>query len=328
MTGYAPADVIGRTPRILKSGRHARAFYQQMWSAIGAEGYWRGEVWNRRKDGRIYPQRLTITCVRNKLGKTTHYVGDGHDITEEKQAEADRQSIAVARKVQRDLLPADAPRVPGFDIAGAVHPADRVSGDYFDFLTLGQNSIGILVADVCGHGLGAALLMAQTQAYLHALAETLDDPGELLTHANRLFAMSRSGYFVTLFLGRLDAESGTLVYASAGHQGYLIDRHGMVKHLESTSIPLGIDETTVVPSAPPLVLEKGDMIVLPTDGIEEARSPGGELFGRERTLDVVDRSRDKSAAGVVEALYGAAHDFAEGAQQKDDITAVVVKMLP
>ena len=115
----------------------------------------------------MYPQRLTITCVKDELGKTTHYVGDGHDITEEKQAEADRQSIAVARRYSRIyFLPMT--HVPGFDIAGAVHPADRVSGDYFDFLALGQKSIGVLVADVCGHGLGAALLMAQTQAYLRA----------------------------------------------------------------------------------------------------------------------------------------------------------------
>ena len=72
-----------------------------MWTAIRKQGYWRGELWNRRKDGRVYPQRLTITCVKNELGKTTHYVGDGHDITEEKQAEADRQSIAVGERYSR-----------------------------------------------------------------------------------------------------------------------------------------------------------------------------------------------------------------------------------
>ena len=91
MTGYAAEDVIGHTPRILKSGRRSRTFYENMWSAIRTNGFWRGELWNRRQDGRVYPQRLTITSVKNELGKTTHYVGDGHDITEEKQAEVDRQ---------------------------------------------------------------------------------------------------------------------------------------------------------------------------------------------------------------------------------------------
>ncbi|MHB8972888.1 MAG: SpoIIE family protein phosphatase [Pirellulaceae bacterium] len=328
MTGYTAEEVIGQTPRILKSGRHTRAFYQQMWSAIRHAGYWRGELWNRRKDGHVYPQRLTITSVKNESGRTTHYVGDGHDITEEKQAEADRQAIAVARKVQQDLLPSDVPRVPGFDIAGAAHPADRVSGDYFDFLSLGQNSIGVLVADVCGHGLGAALLMAQTQAYLRALAESLADPGELLTHTNRLIAMGHFERFVTLFLGRLDAESGSFVYASAGHRGYLMSPHGTVKDLESTSMPLGVDERMVVSSAPANVLETGDIIVLPTDGIEETASPGGELFGRQRTLDVVDKNRAQSAAEIVQALHCATRDFADGAPQQDDITVVVLKRLP
>ena len=101
MTGYAAADVIGQTPRMLKSGRHSRAFYQQMWTAIRTNGYWRGELWNRRKDGRVYPQRLTITSVKDGLGRTTHFVGDGHDITEERQAEADRHSIAVVRRFSR-----------------------------------------------------------------------------------------------------------------------------------------------------------------------------------------------------------------------------------
>ena len=327
MTGYAAEDVIGQTPGILKSGRHFRAFYQQMWTAIRTNGYWRGELWNRRKDGRVYPQRLTVTSVKNELGETTHYVGAGNDITEEKLAEADRQSIAVARKVQQDLLPSDVPHVPGFEIAGAVYPADRVSGDYFDFLSLGRKSIGMLVADVCGHGLGAALLMAQMQAYLRAFAESLEDPGELLTHANRLFARNDSGLFVTLFLGSLDAASGSFIYASAGHRGYLVDCHGSVKDLESTSVPLGIDKVLVVPSAPKVVLEPGDIIVLPTDGIEEAANTGGERFGRERTLDVVERCREESAAGIIEALHRAAREFAVGAPQQDDITVVVVKML-
>ena len=217
--------------------------------------------------------------------------------------------------------------MPGFDIAGAVYPADRVSGDYFDFLSLGRKSIGMLVADVCGHGLGAALLMAQMQAYLRAFAESLEDPGELLTHANRLFARNDSGLFVTLFLGSLDAESGSFIYASSGHRGYLVDCHGSVKDLESTSVPLGIDKVLVVPSAPKVVLEPGDIMVLPTDGIEEAANTGGERFGRERTLDVVERCREESAAGIIQALHRAAREFAEGAPQQDDITVVVVKML-
>ncbi len=168
LTGYTPEDVIGQTPRILRSGRHDEHFYRAMWEAIRTDGYWEGEVWNRRKDGLEYLQRLTITCVRNARGETTHFVGDGQDITEEKIAAADRAAIHAAREVQESLFPARPPSVPGFDIAGAVHPAELASGDFFDFITVGQTSVSVLVADVSGHGLGPALLMAQTQAYLRA----------------------------------------------------------------------------------------------------------------------------------------------------------------
>ncbi len=137
---------------------------RRLLESIQAEGYWEGEIWNRRKDGHEYLQRLTITCVKNAHGETTHYVGDGQDITEEKIAAADRAAIQAARKVQESLFPSEPPNIPGFDIAGAVHPAELVSGDFFDFMAIGQTSVGVLIADVSGHGLGPALLMAQTQA--------------------------------------------------------------------------------------------------------------------------------------------------------------------
>jgi sigma-B regulation protein RsbU (phosphoserine phosphatase) len=297
-----------------------------MWTIIRNHGYWEGEVWNRRKDGHVYPQRLTITCVKDQSGETTHYLGYGQDITENKQAEADRTAISVARQVQESLLPSHALAVAGFDIAGAVHLAEHASGDYFDFIPLPQNSVGIVVADVSGHGLGPALMMVQIQAYLHTLAGFYEDPGELLTHANRLFAARQSGYFVTAFLGRLDTKTRSFVYAGAGHQGYLMCPDGAVKVLPSTSLPLGLEETTTVPSASAIILERGDIVLLPTDGIEEAMSPDGGLFGRERALDVVRANREKPAAEIVRAVFSAARDFAEGEPQRDDITAVVVKV--
>lgn len=328
MTGFAPEEVIGKTPRVLRSGRHTSAFYRQMWAAIRQEGSWSGELWNRRKDGRVYAQRLTITAVRNEQGETSHFVGSGQDITDERQAELDRQSISAARKVQEDLLPSHAPTACGFDIAGAVYPADRVSGDYFDYLTLGPTSLGVLVADVSGHGLGAAFLTAQMQAYLRALAESYDDPGELLTHANRLLTTSHSGHFVTMFLGRLDFHAKSFVYAGAGHRGFLVAPHCPVKELSSTSIPLGIDHALVVPSASPHFWKAGDLLVLPTDGFEEALNPHGVPFGCERVLAFVEASSQRSASDIVQAIHLAISSFMDCMEQQDDMTIVIAKLLP
>jgi sigma-B regulation protein RsbU (phosphoserine phosphatase) len=328
LTGYASEDVVGKSPRVLKSGRHGEEFYREMWQTIQAQGYWQGEIWNRRKNGHIYLQRLAITCVKNDSGEITHYVGDGQDLTQQKQGEADLAAISAARRVQRTLFPSSAPCLPGFDIAGAVHPAERVSGDFFDYFPLGQDSIGVLVADVSGHGLGPALLMAQTQAYLRALAETCADPGELLAGANRLFATSDSGHFVTMFLGRLDVATRSFVYIGAGHQAYLIANDGAVRVLGSTSTPLGVEKTLATCSTSTISLEEGDILVVPTDGAEEAMSVDGRQFGRERILDLVRNNRDKPAVEIVETLFRAARDFAELRPQVDDITAVVVKVLP
>ncbi len=327
LTGYAPEEVVGKTPRVLKSGRHGEGFYRKMWQNIHTEGYWQGEIWNKRKDGHVYLQRLTITCVKNESGETTHYVGDGQDLTQQKQGEADLAAIRAARTVQQALFPPAAPCLSGFDIAGAVHPAERVSGDFFDYIPLGQDSIGVLVADVSGHGLGPALLMAQTQAYLRTLAESCADPGELLAGVNRLFGMCESGHFVTMFLGRLDVVTRSFVYAGAGHQAYLIGNSGAPRVLRSSSIPLGIDKTLATCSTSTISLEPGDILVVPTDGAEETLSGDGRQFGQERLFALVHNNRDKPAVEIVEAIFHAARDFA-GGRQTDDITTLVVKVLP
>ena len=164
-----------------------------MWHQIRDNGYWQGEVWNRRKNGEEYLQRLTITCIRDMTGKITHYVGDGQDITDEKRAEADRAAIHAARRVQESLFPKSPPQLTGFDIAGAVHAASLASGDFYDFLTMGESSLGVLIADVSGHGLAPSLLMAQMQAYILALAECHDDPGDLLDSCQPTFRERRFG---------------------------------------------------------------------------------------------------------------------------------------
>ncbi len=132
---------------------------------------------------------------------------------------------------------------------------------------------------------------------------------------------------MTLLLCRLDTQSRSLTYAAAGHQGYLICADGAVQVLESTSIPLGFESHTTVPCGETIAFAPGDVLVLLTDGIEEAESPDQELFGVERALDVVRERRDLPAAEIVKSLLSAAHDFTQDEPQVDDITAVVVKML-
>jgi serine phosphatase RsbU (regulator of sigma subunit) len=241
------------------------------------------------------------------------------------------QELRVARKIQQGLLPRAAPVLAGFDIAGASHPAHETGGDYFDFFPLAGGGLGIAVGDASGHGVGAALLIAATRAYLRALALTHADVSSVLGLTNRRLAEDVADfYFVTLFLARLDPGRRVLVYSSAGHPtGYVLDSAGAVKaSLTSTGRPLGIEADGTFPEAAAPPLEAGEVVLLLTDGILEARSPQGAFFGSARALEVAAANRARPADAIVAALQQAVCDFAGGLVMDDDRTAVVIKVLP
>ena len=236
------------------------------------------------------------------------------------------EKLRIAREIQQMLFPRTAPSLDGFEIAGSSHPAEATGGDYYDFIPMPDGRLGIVVADVSGHGIGPALIMAEVRAYLRALARTHTDVGELLTLTNRLFSDDLAeGHFVTIFFGRLDPRTGSLVYASAAQKGYLLDASGTVTHLQSTSVPLGFQAETQVPCSPEMTLRPGQILLLITDGVTEAESADHTLFGIERTVQIVQATRDKPAAEIVQALHQAVSNFSEHVAQKDDITAVVLK---
>jgi sigma-B regulation protein RsbU (phosphoserine phosphatase) len=185
----------------------------------------------------------------------------------------------------------------------------------------------VVVADVSGHGIGPALLMSETRAFLRALAQTRNDVGEILTLVNQAVARDvEAGMFVTIFLTRLEPGKHTTVFTSAGHNGYLLRSNGEAQTLSPTGLALGINDDTVMKNAAPLHLNCNDMMLLVTDGILETKSPAGDLFGEERLFAVASAHRRRSAQEVVESIFAAANDFAEGGVQRDDNTAVVVKL--
>jgi serine/threonine protein kinase len=238
----------------------------------------------------------------------------------------------IARAIQQGLVPKAVPSVAGFQIAGRSATAEQVGGDCFDFVPLprqGRERIGLLVGDASGHGIAAALLMAQTRAYLRALALTCLDAGTLLSLTNRLLARDLvDGHFVTLLLVELDPLTRSLVYASAGHcPGYVLDRQGQIKAvLPSTGTVLGIDAANEFQIAPALALEPGDLVFAYTDGIPEAMSGAGQQFGLERALAVVRAHRHETPQAILEELIHAVTDFAASHDQFDDLTGVIIKV--
>jgi len=235
--------------------------------------------------------------------------------------------LRLARQIQENLFPREPPKLANFDIAGASLPAEWTSGDYFDYIPLHGGSYAIVVADVSGHGTGAALLMSETRAFLRALAETSSDVGEILTRANRSVSNDvEEGRFVTILMVRLDVDSRTVVYTSAGHNGYLLRSSGEAEVLSPTGLAMAIDADAKMTNAPPLQLKREDVLLLITDGILETHGPDNGLFGEERMFQVVRENRSRSAEEIVEAVFAAAREFSGGAVQRDDNTAVVIKV--
>ena len=233
------------------------------------------------------------------------------DITPQKRAEGELERTAaefrVARKIQQKLFPIDTPKMPGmdigvatfgFDVGGASYPAEAIGGDYYDFIPLCDGSLGIAIGDVSGHGVGPALLDGRgAERLARAFAQTQADVSAILNLVNRVLVPDVEGdRFITLLLAKLNPSDRSLVYASAGHMtGYVLDAAGVVKKaLPSTAIPLGIEAATDFPAAGKTPLQPGDLVVLITDGVVEARSPDGTCFGQPRTLEVVRTCRARA----------------------------------
>jgi PAS domain S-box-containing protein len=328
-TGYSRNEVLGRNPRLLRSGRHDGEFYKTLWDTVLKGGVFRGTLINRKKNGDLFHAEQTISPIAGADGRCQFLVSVAKDITDRLRNERNEAQLDAARSIQQRLYPREAPQVPGFDIAGAVNPAESLCGDYYDFFPMSGGGLGMTVADVCGHGVGPSILMAQARAYLRSLALAHPDVGEVLCRLNEILTVDGSEReFVTQILVRLAPDVRTLVYANAGHPaGILLGGDGQVREgLGSCGLPLGILTDRVYPTSRVIRMEPGDIVVLFTDGITECCGPTGSEFGTERVLDVVRSHRRDVAHKILKALYDAASGFRSAAPQDDDMTAIICKV--
>jgi sigma-B regulation protein RsbU (phosphoserine phosphatase) len=284
---------------------------------------------NQRKDGGIYYAEMTITPIKDPADAVTHFVAVGKDMTDRRRRQEHELELEIARRVQQGLFPARAPEFPGFDFAGAAHPATAMCGDYFDYFATNDGQLGIVIGDVSGHGLGPAVVMAETRGYVRAFMRTLQGTGDVLRALNHaLIEDLEDGRFVTMLLARLDTRTRVLTYANAGHpSGFVLGRDGRVRAaLKSSGTPLGVSAIWGVMDTEPIALESGDTMILMTDGIPETQAPDGSLLGTEGALQLVRAHLAGSAQQVLEGLVAGAQAFAGGNPQADDLTAIICKV--
>ncbi|MHB0924067.1 MAG: SpoIIE family protein phosphatase [Bellilinea sp.] len=240
------------------------------------------------------------------------------------------RELYMAGKIQADILPEKAPQVPGWQISAELEPARETSGDFYDFIQLTPQKLGLVIADVSDKGMGAALFMALSSSLMRTYAARFPTLPSLTMSAvnERILTDTRGSMFVTSFFGILEPNTGRLIYTNAGHPpGFILSNpqgRDPIRHLRPTGMALGASEQArwtqkIVKLAP------GDLLVLYTDGITEAANPKDQMFGEERLLDTLLANAHRSLPEIKHRLLEEVHDFVGGTPRQDDIALIIIR---
>jgi sigma-B regulation protein RsbU (phosphoserine phosphatase) len=237
------------------------------------------------------------------------------------------QDVELAAQVQRMFLPSHRPAIPGLEIAGMMQPARGVSGDYFDYMPVNDHTLQLVIADVAGKGVPAALLMAATAAAVQLETREKRDMLEVVNRLNAsLYSLSGSNRYVTLLLADIDTRKQSLSYVNCGHNPALLYRtesHAVVT-MNSSCVPIGMFDSLSC-AMNPVTLAAGDVLVLYTDGVIEAEDSQGEEFGMERLSSLIQRDHMLSSDELINHILESITDFSRNVGFEDDVTILVVK---
>ncbi|MGN6369825.1 MAG: SpoIIE family protein phosphatase [Phycisphaerae bacterium] len=243
-----------------------------------------------------------------------------------------RHALNVAMDVQQSLLPGSTPAVQGVDVAAFSKYCDETGGDYYDYLDvagLGENTLVVALGDVMGHGVAAAMLMATARGMLRSRVRVPGSLGDLLTHVNDLLVADTGGTrFMTMLVGVIDTDTNTMRWASAGHDAPFIYDPAIDSFPDipvPAGLPLGIMQGQPYEESPSISFRPGQVLLIGTDGIWEARNPSEDEFGRERLKQAIRELADRSAREIQAELFNRLKQYCAGNTIADDVTYVVIK---
>ena len=250
-----------------------------------------------------------------------------HSFRALQRKEALERELGIARDVQQQLLPTQAPEVAGLELAGICIPAIGVGGDFYDFLPISETSTGLVVADVSGKGVSAALLMAGLQASLRSLAHTPHGTANIASRLNEiLYQSSSASRYATLFLSFYDAGTRTLRYCNAGHHPPIIVARGGLREVDDAGgMPIGLFEGAKYTEGA-LQLEAGDIVTLFTDGVVEQPNDAGDEYGHERLARLLNENCERPLDELVQTIIDDLRDWSgDTTSAHDDVTLVLAR---
>lgn len=290
-----------------------------------------------RRNGEEFPVEISISPL--KLGNAYIFSGFVHDISARKAAEKTireaqvkmaitKKELDIAHQIQTSLLPGAAMENDQFEITGICVTADQVGGDYYDYFYQNPNHLDILIADVSGHSIGPALFMVETRSAVRTQASLQGNPAQTLAALNNVLFQDlyNADYFITLFYLQYNLQNQQLSYANAGHPTPLLFKQSTNKceHLDADGLVIGVKKNIEFEQKT-CTLQSGDMLLLYTDGLVEARNADGEFFGIERVCDTFINNVQLKPEGLISAQINALKTFCQRENFEDDFSLVVLK---
>ena len=330
MLGYDRRELIGKQPFSLATEEFKRFLMTNRERLLGAK-YRVFEGTYIAKDGRRVPVLIHGNTLTDEEGQQLGNVAFVTDLTEQKR------SLMLAGEVQKSLLPKRPPQIAGLDIAGVSIPCEEIGGDYFDYLKqprlneTGDDLLAVTVADIAGHGVDSALLMATART---AMRDRFAAPGhldEIVGDLNRslLEDFSTTDRFMTLFALQVDRHRRELRWVRAGHDPALVyyPEEDRFEELGGEGLPLGISDDWPIEVGHTDDLARGSIIAVGTDGVWESRNIQNEMFGKARFKQLIRASAEAPAEQIVQNVKAALFEFTGGLKPEDDITLVIVKIV-
>jgi phosphoserine phosphatase RsbU/P len=327
MTGYNREELLRKTPLDIADKQFKKFLIAHMDELLNQD-YRILEGRIIRKDGRDIPVLIHGNTLRDSQKNIMGHVAFVADMSEQKKA------LSLAAEVQKILLPQKSPDIHGLDVAGKSIPCEEIGGDYFDYLfapEYKQKPLSVVVGDISGHGVDAALLMTTARAFLRMRASQSGTISDIVAEMNRHLTLDifETGRFMTLLFMSFDPENSSISWVRAGHEPALLynPESDLFEELQGPGMVLGIDEDMVFVENYYSGLSSGQIIAIGTDGIWETRNKSLEMFGKNRFKELLRHNAHQNANTILESVFEQVQEFSSGFKAEDDLTLVIVKIV-